>query len=243
MKKYLLSIIRSLPIVVIGLCSCSSSDEDNWGYVPDIPIELLNQTTTEFTGDEWYRANVGKSEREYKENGELKMERDCQGAITYIWFGDTPAEERPKTVAEFYEKFYGKGVADYFKCTQHIEWMTDMHEYYQQYYKGIKVMTEAKCIGFRDGLMLFASCDYLPVKDFNVVPKYSKLVAIEIFKSFMKLDAYDEISCELQIARVPVGDSFGPRLAYEVKRRSQGLLIDANSGRVLYKTYYDYMFL
>ena len=39
---------------------------------------------------------------------------------------------------------------------------------------------------------------------------------------------------------VPEGDSYGPRLVYEVKKGYNGLVIDACSGRVLYRTSYDW---
>ena len=127
-----------------------------------------------------------------------------------------PAEERPKTVADFYERYYGEGVADYFRCSQHTEWDSGLHfethDYYQQYYKDVIVKTSSGCISFIDGLMVGGSCDYL----------------------------YDENRCELQIVRVPQGDSFGPRLAYEVRRGQEGLVIDAHTGRALYRTTYDW---
>lgn len=50
----------------------------------------------------------------------------------------------------------------------------------------------------------------------------------------------DEDRCELQIVCVPEGDSYGPRLAYEVKNGYEGLVIDARSGRALYRTSYDW---
>lgn len=82
--------------------------------------------------------------------------------------------------------------------------------------------------------------DYLPIKDFDVTPNFSERVAIGIFKSFMKLDKYNENRCELQIVRVPEGETFGPRLAYEVRNGLEGLVIDARSGRALYRTSYDW---
>ena len=56
----------------------------------------------------------------------------------------------------------------------------------------------------------------------------------------MNLYDYAEDRCELQIVRVPQGDSFGPRLAYEVRNGLEGLVIDANTGRALYRTSYDW---
>ena len=206
----------------------------------EIPEGALNQTTTEFTGQEWFLANVQLYNQDYSQEGNLKVKRDALGNISEVWFGETPAEERPKTVAEFIDRFFGEGIADGLKCIQHIEYMTDVHEYYQQYYKGVFVRTDPFCIGFRDGLMLFGDSDYLPIKDFDVTPQFSKQVAIEIFKSFKKLDNYTENRCQLQIVRVPQGDSFGPRLAYEVRNGQEGLLIDAVTGRALCTTSYDW---
>ena len=205
-----------------------------------IPEGALNQTATEFTGQEWFMANVHLYNQDYTLEGNLKVKRDALGNISEVWFGEAPAEERPKTVAEFINRFFGEGIADGLKCIQHIEFMTDVHEYYQQYYKGVFVRTDPFCIGFRDGLMLFGDSDYLPIKDFDVTPQFSKQVAIEIFKSFKKLDNYTENRCQLQIVRVPQGDSFGPRLAYEVRNGLEGLLIDAVTGRALCTTSYDW---
>ena len=67
-------------------------------------------------------------------------------------------------------------------------------------------------------------CRYMPIKDFDVTPKFDKWVAYEIFKSFMKLENYYEDRCELQIVCVPEGDSYVPRLAYEVKKGYVGLV-------------------
>ena len=202
------------------------------------------QTTTEFTGDEWLAANAPLWGQGYVQEGNLKVMRNSLGAIEAVDYTDAPAEERPKTAAEFYERYYGEGVADCFRCTQHTEWDSgqhfETHDYYQQYYKDVIVKTSSGCISFIDGLMVGGSCDYLPIKDFDVTPKLSKQTAIEIFKSFMNLYDYAEDRCELQIVRVPEGDSFGPRLAYEVRNGLEGLVIDANTGRELYKTSYDW---
>ena len=116
----------------------------------------------------------------------------------------------------------------------------ETHDYYQQYYKDVIVKTSSGCVSFIDGLMVGGSCDYLPIKDFDVTPSFSEQAALEIFKSFMNLYSYDENRCELQIVRVPQGDSFGPRLAYEVRRGQEGLVIDAHTGRALYRTTYDW---
>ena len=211
----------------------------------EIQKGLTGQTTTDFTGSEWMAANAPLWGQGYVQEGNLKVMRNSLGAIEAIDFTSMPAEERPKTVAEFYERYYGEGVADYFRCTQHTEWDSgqhfETHDYYQQYYKDVIVKTSSGCISFIDGLMVGGSSDYLPIKDFDVTPKLSKQIAIENFKSFMKLEDYSENRCELQIVRVPEGDSFGPRLVYEVRNGlGGGLVIDANTGRALYRTYYDW---
>ena len=218
-----------------------------WGYNVENDEDsngLAGQTTTEFTGNEWLSANAPLWGQGYVQEGNLKVMRNSLGAIEAVDFTDMPAEERPKTVTEFYERYYGEGVADYFRCTQHTEWDSgehfETHDYYQQYYKDVIVKKSSGCISFIDGLMVGGSSDYLPIKDFDVTPMFSKQTAIEIFKSFMKLENYSENRCELQIVRVPEGDTFGPRLAYEVRNGWEGLVIDANTGRALYKTYYDW---
>ena len=183
----------------------------------EIPEGALNQTTTEFTEPVW-------------ENYVFKN----------IDFNDTPVEERPKTVTEFYDTYIGKGLADCFKCTQHAEYDNTIHEYYQQYYKDVIVKIRESSFYFLDGAMTWAVCYYLPIKEFDVTPKFDKWVAYEIFKSFMKLDSYYEDRCELQIVSLPEGDSVGPRLVYEVKKGYMGLVIDARTGRALYKTSYDW---
>jgi hypothetical protein len=208
------------------------------------PNGMMGQTTTDFTGDEWLAANAPLWGKGYVQEGNLKVMRNSLGAIEAIDFTDMPAEQRPKTPAAFYERYYGEGVADYFRCFDHTEWDSgqhfETHDYYQQYYKDVIVKTSSGCFSFIDGLMVVGSCDYLPIKDFDVTPGLSKQSAIEIFKSFMKLEDYDENRCELQIVRVPEGDSFGPRLAYEVRNGLEGLVIDANTGRALYRTSYDW---
>ena len=215
-------------------------------YVEDgeIPDGALGQKTTEFTGGEWIEANAPLWGQGYVQEGNLKVMRNSLGAIEAVDFTGMPAEERPKTVADFYERYYGEGVADYFRCSQHTEWDSGLHfethDYYQQYYKDVIVKTSSGCISFIDGLMVGGSCDYLPIQDFDVTPSFSEQAAIEIFKSFMNLFFYDENRCELQIVRVPQGDSFGPRLAYEVRRGQEGLVIDAHTGRALYRTTYDW---
>ena len=160
--------------------------------------------------------------------------------LTDVWFDDTPVEERPKTAAEFFNRFIGEGVADCFKCTQHNESGNWVSDYYQQYYKDVIVKITETYFSFSDGEMIRARCYYLPVKDFDVTPKFDKWVAYEIFKSFMKLENYYEDRCELQIVSLPEGDSIGPRLVYEVKKGYEGLVIDARSGRALYRTSYDW---
>ena len=205
------------------LVSCpflnTSGDIEEHEVLPEeIPEGALNQTTTEFTGPAWDGAYIFKN----------------------IHFDDTPVEERPKSIAEFYNTFIGEGVVDCFKCTQHIEDANSLHEYYQQYYKDVIVKISQSSYYFSDGAMTWAVCYYLPLNDFDVMPKFDKWVAYEIFKSFMKLENYYEDRCELQIVCVPEGDSCGPRLVYEVKKGYIGLVIDAWSGRVLYRTSYDW---
>lgn len=252
MRKGLFASLVTLVCLGVGLSSCSRGDDDpvfddglyEEMLKEDYPEGLLNQTTTEFTGNEWFFANSPLWGQGYIQEGNLKVRRNSLGAIEAVDFSGAPAEERPKTVAEFYERYFGEGVVDYFRCFQHTEWDSGMHyevhEYYQQYYKDVIVKTESGGFSFIDDLMVGGSCDYLPIKDFNVTPSFSKWVAIKIFKSFMKLDDYDENRCELQIVRVPEGEAFGPRLAYEVRNGLVGLVIDAHSGRALYMTSYDW---
>lgn len=254
MNKYFLLMVTAMLVMMagVGMSSCSSDNDvvvDNEKLSAelsegDIPEELLNQATTEFTGSEWLHANAPLWGQGYIQEGKLMVMRNSLGAIEAIDFTGVPSEERPKTITEFYDKYYGEGVADYFKCVQHTEWDSGMHfethDYYQQYYKDVIVKTSCSCISFIDGLMVVGSCDYLPIKDFDVTPTISERVAIAIFKSFMKLDNYDENRCELQIVRVPEGEAFGPRLVYEVRNGLGGLVIDACSGRVLYRTTYDW---
>jgi len=252
MKKNGLLWICALFLMIAGVSSCSRDDDDpvfddrlyEELLKEDFPEGLLNQTTTEFTGEEWFFANAPLWGQGYIQEGNLKVRRNSLGAIEAVDFTGAPAEERPKTVSEFYERYFGEGVVDYFKCTQHTEWDSGMHfethDYYQQYYKDVIVKTSSGCISFIDDLMVSGSCDYLPIKDFDVTPSFSKGVAIKIFKSFMKLDDYDENRCELQIVRVPEGEAFGPRLVYEVRNGLEGLVIDACSGRALYRTSYDW---
>ena len=199
-----------------GFINTSGDIEEHEVLPEEIPEGALNQTTTEFTGPAW------------------------DGVFKNIHFDDTPVEERPKTAAEFFERFIGEGVADCFRRFQHNEDGNWGSEYYQQYYKDVIVKIHESYFTYSDGTMLWAVCYYLPIKDFDVTPKFNKWVAYEIFKSFMKLENYYEDRCELQIVCVPEGDSFGPRLVYEVKKGYDGLVIDACSGRVLYRTSYDW---
>lgn len=195
----------------------TSGDIEEHEVLPEeIPEGALNQTTTEFAGPVW------------------------KDVLTDVWFDDTPVEERPMTAAEFFNRFIGEGVADCFKCTQHDESGNWASEYYQQYYKDVIVKITETCFHFSDDKMTRAVCYYLPIKDFDVTPKFNKWVAYEIFKSFMKLENYYEDRCELQIVSAPEGDSAGPRLAYEVRKGLSGLVIDARSGRALWRTYYDF---
>ena len=205
------------------LVSCpfinTSGDIEEHEVLPEeIPEGALNQTTTEFSGPGWDGVYVYKN----------------------IHFDDTPVEERPKTVTEFFNRFIGEGLADCFRCFQHNENGNREDGYYQQYYKDVIVKIKESYFAFSDGTMTRAICYYLPLNDFDVTPKFDKWVAYEIFKSFMKLDNYYEDRCELQIVCVPEGDSYGPRLVYEVKKGYNGLVIDACSGRVMYRTSYDW---
>lgn len=205
------------------LVSCpfinTSGDIEEHEVLPEeIPEGALNQTTTEFSGPGWDGVYVYKN----------------------IHFDDTPVEERPKTVTEFFNRFIGEGLADCFRCFQHNENGNREDGYYQQYYKDVIVKIKESYFAFSDGAMTRAICYYLPLKDFDVAPKFDKWVAYEIFKSFMKLENYYEDRCELQIVCVPEGESYGPRLVYEVKKGYEGLVIDACSGRVLYRTSYDW---
>lgn len=184
----------------------------------EIPEGALNQTTTEF-------------------GSRPEM---IDGFTKNIDFGDMPVEERPKTVAEFVNRFIGEGLGDCFRCTQQVGDGYPESGYYQQYYKDVIVKIYPSRFDFKDGTMIRATCRYMPIKDFDVTPKFDKWVAYEIFKSFMKLENYYEDRCELQIACVPEGDSYVPRLAYEVKKGYVGLVIDACSGRALYRTSYDW---
>lgn len=252
MKKSFFLWMTAVLMLGVGMSSCSSDIDDVVGNEKlseelserDISEELLNQTTTEFTGSEWFHANASLWAQGYIQEGKLMVMHNSSGAIEAVDFTGVPTEERPKTIADFYDRYYGEGVADYFKCIQHTEWDSGMHyethDYYQQYYKDVIVKTSGSCISFIDGLMVVGTCDYLPIKDLNVTPTISKQVAIAIFKSFTKLDNYDENRCELQIVRVPEGEAFGPRLVYEVRYGLGGLVIDACSGRALYCTTYDW---
>ena len=197
----------------------TSGDIEEHEVLPEeIPEGALNQTTTEF-------------------GSRPEM---IDGFTKNIDFGDTPVEERPKTVAEFVNRFIGEGLGDCFRCTQQVGDGYPESGYYQQYYKDVIVKIYPSRFDFKDGTMIWAVCRYMPIKDFDVTPKFDKWVAYEIFKSFMKLENYYEDRCELQIVCVPEGDSYVPRLAYEVKKGYVGLVIDACSGRALYRTFYDW---
>ena len=207
----------SQPDLVDGRSINTSGDIEEHEVSPEeIPEGALNQTSTEFMEPAW------------------------DGVYKNIHFSDSLVEKRPKTAAEFFNRFIGDGVADCFKCTQHNESGNWGNEYYQQYYKDVIVKIHESYFTFSDGTMQWAVCYYLPIKDFDVTPKFNKWVAYEIFKSFMKLENYYEDRCELQIVCLPDGESYGPRLVYEVKKGYQGLVIDARSGRALYRTSYDW---
>ena len=209
----------SEPDLMSGRFINTSGDIEEHEVLPEeIPEGALNQTTTEFTGPGWDGVYVYKN----------------------IQFYDTPVEERPKTATEFFNGFIGDDVADCFRCVHHDESGNRVYEYYQQYYKDVIVKIQESHFSYSDGAITWAVCYYLPIKDFDVTPKFNKWVAYEIFKSFMKLENYYEDRCELQIVCVPEGDSFAPRLVYEVKKGYDGLVIDACSGRVLYRTSYDW---
>ena len=153
------------------LVSCpfinTSGDIEEHEVLPEeIPEGALNQTTTEFTGPGWDGVYVYKN----------------------IQFYDTPVEERPKTATEFFNGFIGEGIADCFRCFQHRENGNLVDEYYQQYYKDVIVKIHTSHFSYYDGAITWAVCYYLPIKDFDVTPKFDKWVAYEIFKSFMKLE-------------------------------------------------------
>ena len=109
MKKNSLLWICALLLAIVGLSSCSKSDDDlvfDDGLYEellkeDFPEGLLNQTTTEFTGSEWFEANLPLWGQGYIQEGNLKVMRNSLGAIEAVDFTGAPAEERPKTVSEF----------------------------------------------------------------------------------------------------------------------------------------------
>ena len=129
MKKNGLLWICALLLMIAGLSGCSKDDDDpvlDDGLYEellkeDYPEGLLNQTTTEFTGDEWGFANAALWGQGYIQEGNLKVRRNSLGAIEAVDFSGAPRAERPKTVAEFYERYSGEGVADCFKCVIHTD--------------------------------------------------------------------------------------------------------------------------
>ena len=152
----------------------TSGDIEEHEVLPEeIPEGALNQTTTEF-------------------GSRPEM---IDGFTKNIDFGDTPVEERPKTVAEFVNRFIGEGLEDCFRCTQQVGDGYPESGYYQQYYKDVIVKIYPSRFDFKDGTMIWAVCRYMPIKDFDVTPKFDKWVAYEIFKSFMKLENYYEDRC------------------------------------------------
>lgn len=112
-------------------------------------------------------------------------------------------------------------------------------ERYQQYYKGLIVDGAHYTFEYKDGMMLKAHGNYVPLKDINVKPAINEEKAKDIYAEYFNMNKSDVIETKTELLIKDIPDKNLTRLAYKVYMMSTKQMdadiayIDAQTGELL----------
>lgn len=169
---------------------------------------------------------------------DIIIKKNEYGKTTYVKFikGSTTTAE------EFFDSYLHVKGTDEFRETPTNNFIPNVRfERYQQYYKGLKVDGAHYTFEYKDGMMLKAHGNYVPVEDLNIIPKLTGDDVKNIYAANLDININDTIysSAELLIKEIPEKEWTG--LVYRVYLATPSLLtadvayIDAQTGETLCK--------
>ena len=240
MKKNFLLWIGIMLMMVIGMSSCSS-DEDN-GYDKDLVSKWAN-TKPAFTINDFMAIS---SDSEETTNGTWKV-RKVNGVIYQITFFTegtdlAPSPESPKTTDEFFNEFLPV-TSDNQMVFYERDYRNDPH--YFQYYKGIPVLEGWWHISYLNNVIQGAYGNFVPIGELDVNPAVNLATAKKIVEDYIHQDVDGEgRRTFLTIMSFPENGKLKPRLVYVYGRRAnmsmegEYVFVDAQTGQLLYHLSY-----
>lgn len=170
--------------------------------------------------------------------GETIIKKNQFGRITSVKF----IQGSTTTSKEFFDSYLHVRGTDEFRQTPTNNFIPNVRfERYQQYYKGLIVDGAHFTFEYKDGMMLKAHGNYVPVADIDIIPKLTIDDIKKVYASNLNINIKDTIysSAELLIKEIPEKKWTG--LVYKVFLATPSLLtadiayMDAQTGEILCK--------
>ena len=238
MKKNFLLWMGVVLMMVIGMSSCSS-EEDN-GYDKDLVRKWAN-TEPAFTYNDF---EVVSSDLEETTNGTWTV-RKVNGVIFQIIFFSegtdlAPSPESPKTTEEFFNEFLPV-TSDNQMVFYDRDYRNDPH--YFQYYKGIPVLEGWWHINYLNNVIAGAYGNFVPIGELDVNPAVNLATAKKIIENYINQSVDGEGKRTLlTIMSFPENGKLKPRLAYVYLRmgnmEGEFVFVDAQTGQLLHHRQY-----
>lgn len=158
------------------------------------------------------------------------------GRITSVKF----IQGSTTTSKEFFDSYLHVRGTDEFRQTPTNNFIPNVRfERYQQYYKGLIVDGAHYTFEYKDGMMLKAHGNYVPLKDINVKPAINEEKAKDIYAECFDMNRSDVVETKIELLIKDMPDKNLTHLAYKVYMMSTKQMdadiayIDAQTGELL----------
>lgn len=231
---------------LFAITGCSS-DKDDMEDDSQNEEMFLSQANLEPEFSKGYRSSRNQ-DKSYIDDNNAEVTRDCNGAIRFVDFNNTPITRRPSSSEQFASIYLGVDLKANFKKYRQQQDEIGYHEWYRQYYKDVEVEGRGYVFHYgKEGRLYLVNGTYLPVNDLDVKPAFSANTARKIYAKYLdKPSEYIE-EPSLFIVEFPLSadsEQWAPRLVYKIGiayvegepyMSDEGqCYIDAKTGRILY---------
>lgn len=180
---------------------------------------------------------------------ETTINRGSNGSITSVQFPDTCVvlgENIPINPKAFFQKYLGVSTMDQFvKNTKKSIKLEGKTEFFDQFYRNIKVDGAGYTFHFKKGKMFFAHGHYVKINNIDIEPTFSIETSIQKFAEYKQipLDKITDSKVILAINEIPNGKGkdiqYTPILVYQIYLFADHLnnnevgYVDAHNGEIV----------
>ena len=178
---------------------------------------------------------------------EHHIERNRDSIVTSVRFNSSDADTSiPVNEQEFFKTYLAVSPDDQFVQVPHTSKRPGfIHDHFDQYYKGVRVVEGGYNFHYKDGRMYFANGHYVKIADLNVVPRISVDQAVAAFLKYKGIgkeqvdDAITEILVK-EVTKIIGRDTVTPAvLVYRIylisghKNNDEVGYVDAHTGEIV----------